>query len=164
MTRRCLWITAGRPRCIKPVLKHIEQKHLPYTPEQMFDLVGDVARYQEFAPWCIASRINRRESDQVFYADLIVGYKMFRERFSSKVMLGRPNEISIEYMKGPLKNLKNRWRFIRQPDNTCLIDFVVEFEFGNPALQALASMFFNEVVKRMVGAFEKRAEELYGRT
>lgn len=144
------------------MLRHIEQKHLPYSPEQMFDLVADVARYQEFAPWCIGSRINKRESDSVFYADLIVGYKMFRERFSSKVILNKPDEISIEYLKGPLKNLKNRWKFIRQPDNTCVIDFVVEFEFGNIALQTLASMFFNEVVKRMVGAFEERAKNLYG--
>lgn len=144
------------------MLKHIEQKHLPYTPEQMFDLVADVARYQEFAPWCIGSRINKRESDTVFYADLIVGYKMFRERFSSKVILDSPDEISIEYLKGPLKNLKNHWKFIRQPDNTCVIDFVVEFEFGNFALQTLANMFFNEVVKRMVGAFEERAKKLYG--
>jgi coenzyme Q-binding protein COQ10 len=144
------------------MLKHIEQKHLPYSPEQMFDLVADVARYQEFAPWCIGSRINRRESEQVFYADLIVGYKMFRERFSSKVILDKPNEISIEYLKGPLKNLKNHWKFIRQADNSCVIDFVVEFEFSNVALQALANMFFNEVVKRMVGAFEARAKALYG--
>lgn len=144
------------------MLKHIEQRQIPYTPEQMFDLVADVGRYQEFLPWCIASRINRRESDGVFYADLVVGYKMFRERFSSKVVAERPHVIQIEYLKGPLKNLKNRWQFIRQPDGTCLIDFSVEFEFSNVALQTLANMFFNEVVKRMVGAFETRAEQLYG--
>ncbi len=144
------------------MLKHFEQKHLPYTPEQMFGLVANVDSYEEFVPWCIASRINRRESENVFYADLVVGYKLFRERFSSKVVLDRPNEISIEYLKGPLKNLRNHWKFIRQPDNSCLIDFSVEFEFSNVALQALANMFFNEVVKRMVGAFEARAQELYG--
>ncbi len=144
------------------MLRHIEQKQLPYSPEQMFDLVADVARYQEFAPWCIASRINRRESENIFYADLIVGYKLFRERFSSKVILDRPNSIHIEYLKGPLKNLRNHWRFIRQPDGSCLIDFTVEFEFSNVALQTLANMFFNEVVKRMVGAFEARAQQLYG--
>lgn len=144
------------------MLKHIEQKLLPYTPEQMFDLVADVDSYDQFVPWCIASRINRRESEDVFYADLVVGYKLFRERFSSKVIIGRPNEIYIEYLKGPLKNLRNKWQFIRQPDNTCLIDFSVEFEFSNVALQKLANMFFNEVVKRMVGAFEERARQLYG--
>lgn len=144
------------------MLKHIEQKHLPYTPEQMFELVADVAKYHEFAPWCIASRINRVESPNVFYADLVVGYKLFRERFTSKVVLERPHRIHIEYLKGPLKNLKNNWEFIRQPDGSCVIDFSVEFEFSNIALQALANMFFNEVVKRMVGAFETRAKVLYG--
>lgn len=128
----------------------------------MYALVADVGSYSEFVPWCIASRVNKRESDSVFYADLVVGYKLFRERFSSKVMLDAPNEITIQYLKGPLKNLKNRWAFIRQPDNSCLIDFSVEFEFSNVALQTLANMFFNEVVKRMVGAFETRAIELYG--
>ena len=144
------------------MLQHIEQKRLPYTPEQMFDLVADVESYSQFAPWCIASRINRHESDTVFYADLVVGYKMFRERFTSKVILDRPDRIHIEYLKGPLKNLKNNWEFRAAPDGGCIIDFSVEFEFGNVALQALANMFFNEVVKRMVGAFEQRAIELYG--
>lgn len=144
------------------MLKHLEQKLLPYTPEQMFALVADVGSYEEFVPWCIASRVNRRESENVFYADLIVGYKLFRERFSSKVIVNAPDEIYIEYLKGPLKNLRNKWQFLRQPDNSCLIDFSVEFEFSNVALQALANMFFNEVVKRMVGAFEARAIALYG--
>lgn len=144
------------------MLKHIEQRHLPYTPEQMFDLVADVARYQEFAPWCIASRINRREGDSVFYADLVVGYKMFRERFTSKVILERPRRLHIEYLKGPLKNLRNNWEFSPAPDGGCIIDFSVEFEFSNIALQTLANMFFNEVVKRMVAAFETRAAEIYG--
>ena len=144
------------------MLKHLEQRHLPYTPEQMFGLVADVDSYDQFLPWCIASRVNRRDSDSVFYADLVVGYKMLRERFSSKVVLDKPDEIYIEYLKGPLKNLRNRWKFIRQPDGSCLIDFSVEFEFSNVALQTLANMFFNEVVKRMVGAFETRARELYG--
>ena len=144
------------------MLTHIEKKTLPYTPEQMFDLVADVARYKEFAPWCVASRINKRESDDVFYADLVIGYKMIRERFSSKVHLDRPDHIYIEYMRGPLKHLKNHWRFIREPDGSCTIDFCVEFEFTNNMLQGLAQVFFNEVVKRMVGAFEKRAVALYG--
>lgn len=143
------------------MLKHLEQKHLPYTPEQMFDLVADVGKYHEFAPWCLASRINKKESADVFYADLVVGYKLFRERFTSKVVLSRPNRIHIEYLKGPLKNLSNNWEFIRQPDNSCIIDFSVEFEFSNGALQTLANLFFTEVVKRMVGAFEARAKQLY---
>lgn len=144
------------------MLSHFEQKELPYSAEQMFDLVAGVDKYNEFAPWCVASRINRWEGDSVFYADLVIGYKVFRERFSSKVILDRPNEVLIEYQKGPLKNLKNQWLFKDIGNGSCIIDFSVEFEFKNVALQALANMFFNEVVKRMVGAFEVRAREVYG--
>ncbi len=144
------------------MLQHIEQKRVPYTQSEMFALVADVERYAEFLPWCIASRIKRRESETVFYADLVVGYKMFRERFSSKVILTKDREISIEYLKGPLKQLQNQWRFLDNDDGSCTIDFVVTFEFGNIFLQKLATTFFNEVVKRMVAAFEGRAAQLYG--
>ena len=144
------------------MLKHIEQKTLPYTPEQMFDLVAGVDKYKEFAPWCVASRINKWEDDNIFYADLIVGYKMIRERFSSKVHLERPDHIYIEYLRGPMKQLKNHWKFIREPDGSCTIDFSVEFEFENGVLQGIAQLFFNEVIKRMVSAFEKRANDIYG--
>ncbi len=144
------------------MLQHIEQKRLSYTPQQMFDLVAGVDQYAAFLPWCVASRINKRESESVFYADLVVGYKMFREKFSSRVMLETPHSIHIEYLKGPLKHLKNQWRFIEEPDGSCLIDFSVEFEFKNKALQGLAQVFFKEVIHRMVGAFEARAQDIYG--
>lgn len=149
------------------MLTHIERKTLPYTPEQMFDLVAAVDKYAEFAPWCIASRINSRESETVFYADLIVGYKLFRERFSSKVIIDppageKPGRIEIEYLRGPLKHLKNHWQFIPAEDGGCVVDFSVEFEFKNSILHGIAKVFFNEVIRRMVGAFEARANELYG--
>ena len=147
--------------------KHIEQKQLPYTPEQMFALVAAVDRYKEFAPWCVASRINRWEGDDIFYADLVVGYKLLRERFTSKVHLrpptdDTPGEITIEYLKGPLKQLQNTWVFSSDGAGGCVIDFSVEFEFSNSMLQGIAQVFFQEIVKRMVGAFEARAQDLYG--
>lgn len=144
------------------MLSHVEKKHLPYSQKQMFDLVADVGSYKEFTPWCMGSRVKTWESDHVFLADLIVGYKVFREKFSSRVVLDKPNQITIEYLKGPLKNLKNTWIFSEAKNETCIIDFSVEFEFKSVALQGLANMFFNEVVKRMVDAFETRAEEIYG--
>ena len=146
------------------MLKHIETKNLPYTQKQLFDLVAGVDKYKEFAPWCVASRINKWDGDIIFYADLVVGYKMIRERFSSKVILERPDHIYIEYLRGPMRHLKNHWRFKAEPDGSCTIEFDVEFEFDNSMLQGLAKVFFNEVVKRMVGAFEKRAKEIYGDT
>lgn len=144
------------------MLTHIEQKTLPYTLEQMYALVAAVDQYSEFLPWCVASRINSRESDAVFYADLVVGYKMIRERFASKVVVEDGKSIHIEYLKGPLKHLQNHWRFSEAEDGSCLIDFSVEFEFKNKALQGVAQLFFREVIHRMTDAFEARAIEVYG--
>jgi coenzyme Q-binding protein COQ10 len=138
---------------------HAEQKHLPYIPEQMFDLVADVEKYGQFLPWCIACR-KTAEQGNIIEADLIIGYKMFREKFKSRVILDRPHEIRVEYLDGPLKSLSNKWKFI--PDEQgCTIDFYVDFEFQNTMLQGLVTMFFDKAVSRMVAAFEKRAEELY---
>lgn len=142
---------------------HAEQRHLPYTPAQLFDLVADVEKYPQFLPWCRGCRIVRCEggSDDVFYADLIVGYKVMRESFRSRVTALRPDHIHVEYLSGPMKHLSNHWRFLEEEDGSCTIDFYVEFEFKNPFLQNLINMFFNEAVKRMVGAFEERAKALY---
>lgn len=140
---------------------HAEQRHLPYTPEQLFDLVADVEQYPRFLPWCRGCRITRREGN-MFYADLVIGYKMIRESFGSRVTALRPDHIHVEYLSGPMKHLSNHWRFLREDDGTCTIDFYVEFEFRNPLLQNLINVFFNEAVKRMVSAFEERAQALYG--
>lgn len=141
---------------------HAEKRTLPYSPELLFDLVAGVEKYPEFLPWCLASRITRREGD-VFYADLIIGYKMVRETFTSKVTAERPDSIRVEYLSGPMRYLSNHWRFIREPDGSCTIDFYVDFEFRNPLLQKLMGAFFNEIVRRMVSAFEARARDLAGK-
>ncbi len=140
---------------------HAEKRVLPYTPEQMFDLVAGVDRYPEFLPWCKAARITKREGD-IFYADLIIGYKMVREKFTSRVTTSRPDHIHVEYLSGPMKHLSNHWRFIRNGDGGCTIDFFVDFEFKNPVFRKLMGLFFNEAVRRMVTAFEARAKKLYG--
>lgn len=145
---------------------HAEQRTLPYTPEQLFTLVAEVEKYPQFLPWCIGSRITKREAEEngmsVFYADLVIGYKMAREKFGSKVTLDEPNHIHVEYLSGPMKHLSNHWRFIREPDGSCTIDFYVDFEFKSALFQSLIEVFFNKAVTKMVEAFEARAQELYG--
>ena len=145
---------------------HAEQKTLPYSPEQLFQLVAEVEKYPQFLPWCIGSRITKREAEEggasVLYADLVIGYKMAREKFGSKVTLSAPDHIHVEYLSGPMKHLSNHWRFIREPDGSCTIDFYVDFEFKSALFQSLIEVFFNKAVTKMVGAFEDRAEELYG--
>tara|TARA_R110002012_G_scaffold58479_1_gene151785 strand:+ start:467 stop:904 length:438 start_codon:yes stop_codon:yes gene_type:complete len=142
---------------------HAEQRVVPFSPEQLFDLIADVQRYPEFLPWCVGARIRKREGDVVI-ADLVIGYKLFRERFTSKVTLSRDrNRIDVEYTDGPFKYLNNHWVFEPHPEG-CLIDFYVDFEFRSKMLQKIIEVFFNEAVRRMVGAFEARAHELYGST
>lgn len=140
---------------------HAEQRHLPYTPEQLFDLVSRVERYPEFLPWCKAARITKRDGD-VFWADLVIAFKVFRERFSSKVTLIPKEGVDVEYINGPFRYLNNHWRFLPAENGGCIVDFYVDFEFRSRMLQSLIGMLFNEAVQRMVAAFETRAEQLYG--
>jgi coenzyme Q-binding protein COQ10 len=140
---------------------HAEQRTLPYTPEQLFDLVADVERYPEFLPWCLGARVRRREGNLVV-ADLLIGFKMFRERFTSRVVLDRPQRIDVSYEEGPFRYLNNHWIFEALPDGRCRIDFFVDFEFRSAILQKIIGVLFNEAVRRMVSAFEGRARQLYG--
>ncbi len=140
---------------------HAERRLLPYTAEQLFDLVADVERYPEFLPWCLGARIRERKGNEII-ADLLIGFKMVRERFTSRVVLDRPDAIHVSYSEGPFRYLNNHWRFLPQRDGGCLIDFYVDFEFRSRMLQKIIEVLFNEAVKRMVGAFEGRARQLYG--
>jgi len=141
---------------------HAEQRLLPYTPEQLFDLVADVERYPEFLPWCVGARIRSREGNELT-ADLVIGFKMIRERFTSLVKLDRPAmRIDVTYTEGPFRYLDNHWKFIREPDGRTRLDFFVDFEFKSMILQKIIGALFNEAVRRMVAAFEARARQLYG--
>jgi coenzyme Q-binding protein COQ10 len=140
---------------------HAEKRILPYTREQLFDLVADVERYPEFLPWCLAARIRERRPDLVV-ADLLIGFKMVRERFTSRVELKRPSCIDVAYAEGPFRYLNNHWVFTELANGRCEIDFFVDFEFRSAILQKLIGLLFNEAVRRMVSAFESRAKQLYG--
>ena len=139
---------------------HAEKKFLPYTVDQMFGLVADIERYPEFLPWCIGARVRKREDDTV-YADLMIGFKMVRERFTSKVVMTAPGRIDVSYAEGPFHYLANHWIFEPAPGG-CHIDFYVDFEFKSKALQKIIATLFNEAVRRMVAAFETRAQALFG--
>ena len=141
--------------------RHEETRHLPYTPEQMFDLVADVQRYEEFLPWVSAIRV-RSSSDTEMVADMVVGFKGLRETFTSKVLKQRPNEVRVDYLDGPLKHLHNLWHFRSDGQGGVLVDFEVEFAFKNRLFEALAGQVFDSALRKMIGAFEARAAALYG--
>lgn len=139
--------------------RHHETRLLPYAPEQLFDLVADVGRYQEFLPWVAATRV-RSDSATEVVADLVVGFSALKETFTSRVRKLRPSEIEIDYIEGPLKYLHNRWIFTLAPDGTS-VDFSVDFAFKNRIFEALAGKMFDSALRKMIGAFEARAAALY---
>ena len=139
--------------------RHRETRLLPYTPEQLFDLVADVGRYQEFLPWVAATRV-RSNNETEMVADLVVGFSALKETFTSRVHKERPREIDIDYIDGPLKYLHNRWTFTPAPEGTA-VDFCVDFAFKNRIFEALAGKMFDTALRRMIGAFEARAAALY---
>jgi coenzyme Q-binding protein COQ10 len=127
----------------------------------MFDLVADVKRYQEFLPWVAATRI-RSDSETLMIADLVVGFKSLKETFASRVRKHRPTEINVDYIEGPLKYLHNSWKFRPDGEGGTDIDFCVDFAFKSRLFEALAGQMFDRALRRMIGAFETRAHELYG--
>lgn len=141
---------------------HAERRVIRHSPQELYDLIADVRSYPQFLPWCMAARI-RHEDQYVLSADLIIGFQMFRERFTSHVDLGPEQlEINVKYAEGPFKYLTNKWRFLPHPDG-CEIDFYVDFEFNSRLLQSVIETLFTEAVRRMVEAFEDRADDLYGK-
>jgi coenzyme Q-binding protein COQ10 len=141
--------------------RHAETRQLPYSPEQMFDLVADVALYGEFLPWVAAVRV-RSDSESEMVADLVVGFKGLSERFTSKVHKERPHHIHVDYLEGPLQHLTNDWQFRPNRQNGCLVDFCVDFAFKSRLFEMLAGQVFDRALRKMIGAFEARAAALYG--
>ncbi|MDP3340938.1 type II toxin-antitoxin system RatA family toxin [Frigidibacter sp.] len=146
---------------------HSETRPLPWTAQQMYDLVADVERYPEFLPWNSAARIRSRrpgeEGSEVLEADLVISFKVFRERFGSRVVLWpEVMKIDTEYLDGPFKFMRSNWAFRDLPDGGSEVAFFVDFEFRNPILQRIIGAVFGEAMARIVRAFEKRAAELYG--
>jgi coenzyme Q-binding protein COQ10 len=147
---------------------HAETRHVPYGADEMYALIADVGRYPEFLPWCAAARVREVRplpdgTGEVMDADLVVSFKVYRERFGSRVTL-RPQArtIDVEYLEGPFRYLQNHWRFIPEGERACEVDFFVDFEFRSRVLQKLIGIVFHEAMLRIVRAFERRAEQLYG--
>ena len=138
-----------------------ETRRLPYSAGQMFDLVADVGRYGEFLPWVVAARV-KSDDGSIMVADLLVGFKSLREKFTSRVHKDRPNAIQVHYVDGPMRDLDNSWTFRSVEDGGCEIDFAVDFTFKNRVFEAMAGQYFDRAFRKMVTAFEARADELYG--
>jgi len=149
-----------------PMPKHSEIRNMPYTASQMYSLVADVERYPEFLPWCSAARVRsvvKIGDTEVMQADLVISFKVFRERFGSQVTLWpKIRKIDTEYLDGPFKYLQSTWAFA-DTDQGCAVEFSVDFEFRNVLLQKIIGVVFDQAMHRIVRAFEDRAKDLYGK-
>ncbi len=139
---------------------HAEKQIVPYTQEQLFDLVADVDKYPRFLPWCVAARVRHRTETHLM-SDLTIGFGPFRESFTSSVTLDRPRRVNVKYESCPFRYLNNQWDFSPHGAGT-EVAFFVDFEFRSRILQAAIGVVFNEATKRMVNAFHKRARDVYG--
>lgn len=145
--------------------KHAERRVLAFSQQQLFDLVADVEHYPEFLPWCVAARVRRREGNRVI-ADLAIGFRMFRERFTTEVTLtpgdgATEPRIGMAVVDGPFRHMNGFWAFHPHPRG-CEVEFQIDFEFRSLLLQTTVEVLFHEAVRRMVNAFEGRARKLYG--
>ena len=149
----------------KAMPEHSETKCLPYTAKQMYALVADVGSYPQFLPWCSAARIRSRQPQpegEIIEADVVISFKVFRERFGSRVSLFPDSlKIETEYLNGPFRYMRSHWAFISDEEG-CEVKFFVDFEFKNAILRGIIGVVFNEAMLRIVSAFERRAAELYG--
>ena len=149
---------------------HRDSRNLPYSACQMYDLVADIESYPQFLPWNSAARIRTRttrpDGAEEIAADLVISFKVFRERFGSRVVLWPEQDgvwkIDTEYLDGPFKYMRSGWSFKDRPEGGCHVEFFVDFEFKNAILQRLIGVVFHEAMSRIVRAFEDRARKLYG--
>lgn len=147
---------------------HAEKRVVPYTADEMYGLIADVGRYPEFLPWCAAARVREVRplpdgSGEVMDAELVISFKLFRERFGSRVtLMPEARRIDVEYLKGPFRYLTNHWKFEPVGTDRSEVDFFVDFEFRSAILQKVIGLVFHEAMTRIVRAFERRAEDLYG--
>jgi len=141
-------------------MRYKESRVINHTPNNLFKLVSDVSNYPEFLPWCLGARI-KNQDDNSFEADLIIGFKIYKEIYSSKIFLDNKNKkIDVKYKDGPFEHLENYWIF-KKDKNGCKVEFMVDFKFKSNFLQTIMETLFSEAVRQMVKAFEARANELY---
>lgn len=149
--------------------KFSNRRRVAHTAAQMFDLVADVERYPQFVPLCETLKVRSRsagpDGTEVVIADMTVSFRLVRERFTSRVTLDRPNlQVLVEYLQGPFSRLENRWSFEPQGEGACTVNFFIAYEFKSRMLAMLMGAMFDAAFQRFAAAFERRADEIYGRS
>ena len=145
------------------------KRRVQHSASDMFDLVADIARYPEFVPMCSAmhvrSRTDKGDGVVVVVATMTVAYKLIHQSFTSRATLDKPKQkILVEYLDGPFRRMQNRWAFHASGEQACEVEFFIDYEFHSRTLAVLMGTLFDTVFRRMAAAFEKRADQVYGKT
>lgn len=135
------------------------QTLMPFTPEQMYDLVVDMDQYPDFLPWCVKAR-KYEVTEASFKSEITFAFKAFRETFYTLDHVEPGRKVTITHTKGPFRHLESEWRFTPMPQGT-QVDFFIDFRFKNPVLELALGPVFAEASRRMVEAFRKRAKIIY---
>ena len=143
-------------------------RRVRHSAGDMFDLVADMERYPEFVPLCQSMKVRRRTSGaegiETVVADMTVAYKLIRETFTSRVTLDRANlQILVEYLNGPFSRMQNRWDFHPAGERACEVEFFISYQFKSRVLAMLMGAMFDAAFRRFSEAFERRADQIYGR-
>jgi len=144
------------------------KRRVRHAASDMFDLVADVEKYPQFVPLCSAikmrSRAAKGDGITVMVSDMTVAYKMIRQTYGSRVTLDRPGlKIVVEYLDGPFSRMQNRWTFHPAGGDSCEVEFYIDYEFRSRTLAMLMGAMFETAFRKFAAAFEKRADEIYGR-
>ncbi len=145
-------------------------RRVKHSAAEMFDLVDDVERYPSFVPLCkaltVKQRLARGEGVETLVAEMEVGYRAIKERFTSRVTLDRPHlKILVEYVDGPFSHMENVWAFHDEPEQKqprCRVEFFISYQFRSRMLAALMGSMFDAAFRRFAAAFEARADLVYG--
>ena len=140
------------------------KKIIPGKKEQLVEMVLDIEKYPEFVPWCMEGKIyDKNESTDLitFNGDLKVGKSILNETFSSHVSYHKEKDtIIVTNLNGPLKHLKNEWKF-KEINNSTQLDFFIDFELKNPLLNGIMKKSFELGLNKIAKAFEERASKIY---
>lgn len=144
------------------------KRRVRHSAADMFDLVADMEKYPRFVPLCEAVRIKSRAAKgdgiAVVISDMTVAYKFIRQTYASRVTLDRPGlKIVVEYLDGPFSRMQNRWTFHPTGEGACDVEFYIDYEFKSRTLAMLMGAMFDTAFRKFSAAFEKRADEVYGR-
>lgn len=148
-------------------MRHHVSKVLPYAPEQLFQLVGDVAKYPDFVPWITSMRTWNARSlaagVEAVDAEAGVGFSFLREKFATRVRRDANNrQIDVSLISGPFRKLENRWRFLDAGHRCTRIEFEIDFVFKSRMLETVLRTNFAHAVDKLIGCFEARAKAIYG--